>query len=349
MPGVFHEASIDEGGNEFPRFLNRVRTEDPALPSPPPLPRQPWIARGLVLRAGIASAASLAAVALASAAFLATAPSHIAPPVALVEDHDQPRDEVADAVEIVTAFETRLGYAPNLASQLDGQLDAPLDTVAAGAFTATADATTVRTATESADDPVALMILRNLPEKAAFPAGEFGGTGVWVMASGQPDHLVMTPGTDSPAPVITDVEMISRSGQSLGIVQLPLRKSTDAAVAEVATPLKIEANASGSGADEATPLKRRDRLHARKTVKLAHIDVRPKRRIKRGDDALKAKPSDPQAARASDDANGSAGENAPEAKPPGPLTKFFAWLKSGAKKPATEVEQPSALGLAPQE
>ncbi len=352
------------GGNdhEFPRFLNRERSSDPSLPQPPPLPHRAWgkpaiIANNVNLRVVIGACASFGAVAAVTSVLFTNAQYHhvqnyndqyqtallVPPPV---EQRDDVKDVVAPAVEHaiepvienLPVDEARLGYASNLVVQLDALArDAmspdrlALEQLAATAATETASA---RPAPEQHDDAVALMILGNHPGIATVSAGDAGGASA--MAAGEPGPVVMTTVPGLQEAVVAGVEMISQSGQSSSAGEMPIAGSDDRAMAEAAVPPVVVAPEPAANAGDAAPaaatlpVKRQHRQYASKADNSAAADGRAQRRAKRADDALKIKPPHPPTD--SQVPASVAGASTTDEKPAGPLTKFFAWLKSGREK-----------------
>lgn len=346
MYGIAHPPLPGDNEMEWPRFLNREDSSGPEALAPPPLPGTSRLARTLniVKRAPRVSTAAVAVFTMAAAGsavllagVLSTHIPHPAAPAGL--------NEVADALHIVEQLETRLGYAGGLASHvqdiagaIDGEVSAPSASV-----------------TAAAGDDATLVILRDLPTRAMLSASLPVGEGAWSEAAANPDQPVLTP-RDGIDQLLTAsaVEDLS-SGLTLGGLNLDLRDGAVAA-AEQAPAEQVTGSLSDTREAEAKPAKRTRHAHSRRAYKYARADGGRRRHGDRDDDTATAKSAAPSqqetkaatAEAAEKDANG-------EAKPAGPLAKFFAWLKGGSKTQPANVAEPShdsppgGYGLAPQQ
>jgi hypothetical protein len=285
--------------------------------------------------AAITMAAAGSAVLLAGV--LSKHTPHSAPPAGL--------NEVADALQIVEQLETRLGYAGGLAGHVqdfagatDGELSAPS-----------------ATATAAAGDDATLVILRDLPTRAMLSASLLVGESAWAEAAANPNQPVLTP-RDGIDQLLTAsaVEDLS-SGLTLWGLNLDLRDGAVAA-AEQSPAEQVTGSLSDTREAEAKSAKRTRHAHSRRAYRYARADGGRRRHGDRDDDAAIAKSAAPSqqetkaatAEAAEKDANG-------EAKPAGPLAKFFAWLKGGSKtQPASvpeppDTSPPGGYGLVPQQ
>lgn len=327
MSDVSHEASTGESESEFPRFLNRDQPEQPSHLQPPPLPRPP-LRRGVSI-VRFAGATTLCAIAIASAPLLtakrAPEATAVTPPAGRGLQREL-HDDIADAVEIVAALESRLSFGANLPAQSSVP---GADTVAG---------LNVEDTRSAESDPLAVMLMRALPEAVAFPAAAPIGVRVWGAAARNAETVLMSIGGGA-EPVISDSEILARSDFASGADVLP--QSADGGASE-REPVKAAA-ASADGDTAAKPVKRQ-RVHVRKVATVAHDVPRSKRRVRHGDDAYKARNNDPSPVQK----DASTAELEPE-KPAGPISKFFAWLKGGAKKTPAEDDTSTGFGLAPQD
>ncbi|MEQ1672525.1 MAG: hypothetical protein ABL893_16855, partial [Hyphomicrobium sp.] len=207
MSGVSDEASTHERVSEFPRFLNRERAEQ--LAQPPPLPRVPW-RRGVgVVRAAIAGAASLSAIAVTSAALMtaAPAPNVVEPPPPASDVAVGPHDDVADAVAVVAAFESRLGFGVNMPAHYE-RFDDGADASGTGEMTQ-----------GIATDSLASIMLHPLPEAVAFPSGSIAAQSLWVAAAPDDAMVALSLGDGGTHPVITDADTLARTGLTINVVE----------------------------------------------------------------------------------------------------------------------------------
>ena len=334
MSGVAHQAFDGDETNALPRFLSRddgllcrVSGTSGTTLQPPPLPRAPWPVR--VRRLATLALALVVVVPAAMALVAEGGRPKINP--SQPESGAEARDQVTDALQIVAQLEARLGYAGNLAGTY--QEAAASGQPGPNRRDQRAEATVSPTPSSEAPDPVGLLILRNLPESVTFSAGGPVGKGAWAMPAGDPNQLVMTLGDGFDKPVTADVEMISQAGLTLGSLRLELRKDGEAAAVAktVAAPLETGSIAS-TGDDEDKPAKRTRRVRTRNHDTVAHAEGTHKKRVKRV--AIPAKVKVPEAADGDDDKdNSNAAKVEVEQKKPGPLTKFFSWLKGEPKPP----------------
>jgi hypothetical protein len=353
------DGQSDISDAEFPRFLSRGDALDGE-----PVPLAAWRSTltgwrhrvrpiwaqapsgkvvGLALGAmTIGITAFVGAKELAGAAKTATQST----PVTRAQPVSDGGDQVADAVQIVTAFEARLGYASHMSSQIDlthiaSQMSDGLGDQRANAITTEAETVT----DEDRSDAVAALVIRDLPDGITFSTGVSGGASVWVMAAGDSVGLEVVARDGVEPPTSADVDMISRSGIPLGSLRLPLKRQEPQNRADVAAvPLQEPGGNSIDSASAPAQLQRRP-VVKRVVVKQVQVEPQPlpKRVVKRPDDAYrkspgivsKAEPVAPSVPNGKD-----------EEKPTGPISKFIAWLKSGQKK-TDSTESPSALGLRP--
>jgi hypothetical protein len=186
----------EEEPNEFPRFLSRT-DEDTAAFKPPPLPRDRLIVRvcrwtGGALHRHVTLSAALAVVVPAATAFVAHYGSTTTP----APQHQSAfaaHEEVVDAFAIVERFESRLGYARNLAS-LEQAPDAATQ------------ADPLQALLSETSDPAEF----HLPESVTASAGGPVDEKAWTWAATDPALIVMpmgeAPATDeSPAIIVSQV------------------------------------------------------------------------------------------------------------------------------------------------
>jgi hypothetical protein len=256
--------------------------------------------------------------------------------------------EISDALEIVATLEARLGYAQNLAGATQPDISQNL--------AAAPSAHTQDTPGERAD-PVALLILRNLPESVTFSSGSPVGKGAWAMAAGDPNQLTMTLGDGFDKPVNADVEMISHAGLPLGTIRLALRKDGAAPATAEIPPETQAAMTEADDAEPARPGKRTRHVHTHNLDKIADAKTGHKKRVKRVAHPVKSQTTDKAAGKTTGKGNAQTTDTPDETddkdppdtiaktdtpeKKPGPLTKLFSWLKGGAAGSGTATE-PSA-------
>lgn len=316
---------------ELPLFLAR-ELDDRAGIRPPPLPHGAVLNRMRQLLAATPRQAVLAASALAiavpAAALVTAAPWQTAETLP-AETALTGTTEINDALEIVATLESRLGYAQNFAIMTRTGIAQNEDATRTARTQATPGETT---------DPVALLILRNLPDSVTFSSGTPVGKGAWAMAAGDPNQLTMTLGDGFDKQVNAEVEMISHAGVSLGAIRLALRKDGAAPATAEAVSETPDASAEADEAGPAKPAKRTRHARTRSPEKIAAAETPHKKRAKQVDQSAKAETTGkttghttgtPDDTDSKDPPDTIAKAETPEKKP-GPLSKLFSWLTGGA-------------------
>lgn len=357
---VAHEAQHRDGEFDWPLFLTRYDT-DGAPNQPPPLPHGPVIARAIRIWSEAPKLRlCTAAVVFASGAAGLAATAHPPEIAGLSPPHIEiVRTKATAVVPDIGQIEQRLSFTGGLPEQLrDAAASPELTTELAN--NPAIDAVIETAAAEDAD-PVALLILRNLPENTRFVTGAPAGQGEWVMAAGDGDidQLATILGVEFEQPVMADVEMMSRSGLSLGTLRLQLQKDTEEKVAETVSTPQVAAFATEVVKPEVEPAKpavRAKYAQVRKAQKVARAEAREKRRAKRIMDAWKVKKLEPSSDEGTETgaatATAQAGEEAEVKK--GPISKLFTWLKGDTSKTPQDqqvqeedISPPSGLGMFP--
>ena len=349
MSSVAHEAQHRDGEFDWPLFLTRYDT-DGALNQPPPLPHGPVIARA-IRSWSETSKLRLCAVffvfAGGAAALAATAgwpkEAGLSPPrIEIV------RTKAAEVVPATAQIERRLNFTGRWPSHLQDTAAAP--ELATGMVNDPVDDAVIETAAADVADPVALLILRNLPENATFATGAPAGKGEWVMAAGDGDidQLATILGVEFEQPVMADVEMMSRSGLSLGTLRLQLQKDSEEKVAEAVSTPQAAAFATDVEKSEVKPAKpevRSEYVQVRKAQKVARAEARAKRRAKRIMDAWKVKKPEPTSDEETETGTATAQAHDETEEKKGPISKLFTWLKGDKTKTPHDEEDPPPSGL----
>ncbi len=353
MSSVAHEAQHRDGEFDWPLFLTRYDT-DGALNQPPPLPHGPVMAQAIRIwseTSKLRLCAVLFVFAGGAAALAATAgwpkEAGLSPPrIEIV------RTKAAEVVPAIAQIESRLSFSGRLPSHL--QDTASASELATAMTNDPVDDAVIETVAADVADPVALLILRNLPENATFATGAPAGKGEWVMAAGDGDidQLATILGVEFEQPVMADVEMMSRSGLSLGTLRLQLQKDTEEKMAEAVSTPQVAAFATEVEKPEVKPAKpdvRSKDVQVRKAQKVARAEARAKRRAKRIMDAWKVKKPEPTSDEETDTGTAAAQADDEAEEKKGPISKLFTWLKGDtAKTPHVEEDPPpSGLGMFP--
>jgi hypothetical protein len=357
MSSIAHEAQHRNGEFDWPLFLTRDDA-DGGPNQPPPLPHGPVIARAIRI---LSETPKLRLCAMSfvfaggAAAVAATAgwpqDAGLTPPrIEIV------RTRATAVVPAIEQVEQRLNFSGPLPSYFQ---DAESNSILANAMTNDpVDDEVIVSAAAEAADPVALLILRNLPENTSFATGAPGGKGEWVMAAGDGDidQLATILRVEFEQPVMADVEMMSRSGLSLGTLRLQLQKGVEEKVAEVVSTPQVAAFSTEVEKPEVKPAKpaaQRKLVQVRKAQKVARAEAHETRRTKRIMDAWKVKKPEPTSdgEAGTDTVTAQSDSEAEEKK--GPISKLFSWLKGDkSKTPQDESHDavdppPSGLGMFP--
>ena len=176
MSSVAHEAQHRDGEFDWPLFLTRYDT-DGALNQPPPLPHGPVMAQAIRIwseTSKLRLCAVLFVFAGGAAALAATAgwpkEAGLSPPrIEIV------RTKAAEVVPAIAQIESRLSFSGRLPSHL--QDTASASELATAMTNDPVDDAVIETVAADVADPVALLILRNLPENATFATGAPAGKG----------------------------------------------------------------------------------------------------------------------------------------------------------------------------
>lgn len=345
MKSSFEESTEAGAEAEFPRFLTSVHAEAaPVLLT--------WAAHAnSALHAGLTAAS--ASVALLSSAYLAPEGTHRAStvlpvavmPVRIVRQEEPDHD-----------LESRLSYAASLQGHLSAMKEMPPPVaVALEQPDILRDQPPSQLSMSSGDsaEPAALLIVHNLPETVTFADGVPAGIGVWAIGGQDAKEL---PGAlkDGPAAAVdASVELISGAGVKLGDQSVVLPAAADMVLDTVApaVPSAQETIVAQEVKPPDKPIKRKRRVHVRKTTpdvaeaqkEEEKSKPRAKRRKRMAEDAYRNPKPSPRKAIGEDAA---APQEAPEDgddKPPGPVAKFFTWLKGDSKsdqKPDEEAVRP---------
>lgn len=326
------QASHADEPAAFPLFLSR--DEQVTAIKPPPLTAETMLLRFYKLT-GVTPAVFTKAVLGCVAALppvIALVTTSSSPTIAPPSRHlaEMTRNDVAEALQVVELFEARAGFAGRL-TMLRQDPAVQLDK---------SQSTTSASATVAADpvppDPVALVIVRNLPQTVSFSSGQSAGPGAWAIAAADLGLSGAAFGDGLDAPVAIDVEMISQAGVLLAELCMELRQDgmppspLSLLGAEIAAPV-----AQAAPDDEALPKKptRHARTHPRTTI--AHADTGAKKHVRRTREIVKA-PADDDATEqtAESVANADAGAQ----NKPGMVKKFFTWLKGNKNDPEAQAE-----------
>jgi hypothetical protein len=328
MPSHSRQTLGGELSNEFPRFLSR-QVEDNAAFKPPPLPRDPlWVQVCRLMsaapRPNVLVAAALSLAVPAAAAIVIEGgwgqDQALQPPSGFAA-----RDEVADAIQIVEQFESRLGYAPNLASLAQG-------TDTAG------PADSLQNLISGVSNPAEFHFPENVTASAGGPVDEKA----WTWAASDPAQIAMSL---SDTQTKAEIEDLLQDDLSAGA--LPAGASVDNETAAMAAIVVSQVTgASITSGDAGVPPKLQTfivRTRAIDTVASAE-GVR-KKRVKRAKDAAKDLGKDLAHAKtleAADqvdrrDDTAIMAHNSGEVKKPGVFAKMFSWLKgSKASQPGDD-------------
>lgn len=253
---------------EFPRFLNRgaAGADLPAVMKTPALPKERLLrlladardSKHMALAQFIAPGlAAIALFGLVAAAILSPSARQPVPEPVPAKNPNVLAEQMADAFALVSVFEARVAYAPALAEHLQEKAEAK--------ETGGADTETVApTSTWEMSNSIGLLVLRNLPEKATLLTGAQAGPGAWAIPTDRTDQLMTVLGDGFDKPVVADVEMVSRSGLSLGTLRLQLLKPEAAqAMAAASAAAEQAAVAEAERAAKASARKKKRRRLAR--------------------------------------------------------------------------------------
>lgn len=328
--------------SEFPRFLTSS-VRDEALPSV-----INWAAQlESATRAGLIATASV--VALGTHAFLAPEGSahHAAAipkvdvmPVRIVRQTSEPAPD-ADADT------RRLSYA----SRMQDHLTSVREVTVADASILQADVAQDVPPNDLIKDetaqpePASLLLVRNIPQGVTFQDGIAAGIGVWAIGAQTPEELVAAVKDAPSEPVAAEVEQINGAGVTLSTRTLTLQPKAPSVPLAAVEPSQQETVTAEEVAARAKPQLRKQVAHVRKKVAVVEEAAeepppRPKvkKRKRRGDDAYRPARSPPPEQAPADDV-----AEAQDDKP-GPIAKFFTWLKGGNAKPGEdEAEKPAQM------
>jgi hypothetical protein len=347
MPDAADQTLIGDEHSALPRFLSRDETDRGSI-VPPPLPRDAWLVRVRRLTGATPRRAATVFIAVcvlvpATAAFVTGGGRGKVetPPLVSAVSY---RDEVGEASPSDAVFEARLGYAGNLATiHLDM---AALDQSGPSAGEQQASAEPPPTQPSETGDSIAFELPAYLTSSPREPVGEEA----WAVAARDPDQVVVILRDGVENAPSADAEMFLGPGVTLGWLDQAVRKDIEAAATpSVVAPGATEPQATASVVEtdeaEAKPSARPRHAHHRSHSKVARAD----RGLKsRAGDQWDAKVIDANATEAQKQSGDSVAKDETGEKKPGVLTKFFAWLKSGAAKSSGGDEPGTRMGLSPQ-
>lgn len=362
MPDMSNETLLGDLEIALPLFLSRPDATLPAALRPPPLPiaYRMRSAGFRVLRSGrgalglsvIAGAAGLACLALPAVPRVA---QYVDAKPALVEAPRPMRSRLSQALAMVAELEARLAFGVSFGDHLDSAdaIRAVPENAASALAAAMAsgregDASSDAPQGTAGDqeDPVALMVLRDLPANAILREGAGAGDGTWAVAAASMDALTGALGEGFDSPVAVDIEMVSQAGVTLRTMHVTLQKDAAAAVAEAApgeamlstgsiTSDGPDTSAQSQEVQKEKPAKRRQvRRRAISKGDVALDEKRPRRGVRSAGDNSRA-----QIARARAMAVGA--QNGDEEDKPGFFAKFVGWFKGSSSSEAEPAESAS--------
>lgn len=329
MPAQFDETWDEETGRELPRFLS-------TQPAEAARSRVSLAAVGMKL-ARYGTIAATAGAAICSSAYLAPENAmrraDVSANIELMPVRIVRQDSLAD-----TALHERLSFARHFQMQrLGGPVSSPSTAPeTTGSIEQVAVADDDVSSLPAVQEPVSLLLVRNLPEGTAFAEGVAAGLGVWAVG-GQDAKEILAIVAKAPAqPVTADVDLIAASGATLSSqkIDIPAADTTPPVPVAAVSPLTVQ---EASVTAESSPLKPVKRHHRPRARTFAHATAsadanddglapKLKRKKRSVDDAYRnPKPAAPQVKTAQRDS-----ESIKE-EPQGPIAKFFAWLKGGAQ------------------
>lgn len=360
MPGETHDTLAGADPEAFPRFLAR-EAQDADGEKPPPLPRLPRIGRTALARIILGTARvghggivhGLAVACLSGLSLFATVAAeqrtqlagvHVAPPP-LVR---APREDGA-GLDDVESVEEHARYGQHIQSYLAGREEHP------GGALLKADALSPEADTAgelppealhgAQDEAVALLIVHGVPASVTFLDGAQAGIGSWAIAGQDPAELALAIKEGPGAETTASVEMMSAAGVSLATRSIAFHKAQGVGIPPSAaapqTPAKAVRAAESSAAGEKRSFRNKSVVNARKAFKVALEERKAKRRARRVQDAYRAEKMKEQAA--ADEA--AVKKDAASEDQPGPVGKFFNWIKGGgssATQQAADAPEPPA-------
>ena len=371
MPDMSNEMLLGDLEIALPLFLSRPSANLPAALRPPPLPigyrlrnagiRVLLSRRGALGLGAVAGAVGLAYLALPAVPGVA---QYVDAKPALVEAPRPMRSRLSQALAMVAELEARLAFGVNFGDHLDAA-DAirPVPKSAASALAAAmasgseggASSDNLQAAAGDEEEPVALMVLRNLPANTALREGAAAGDGTWAIPVTRMDALPGALGEGFDGPVAVDVEMVSQAGVTLRTMHVTLQKDAAAAIAEAApgeamlstgsiTSDMPDASAQSQEIQKEKPAKRRHQARRRaiSTSDVASDEKRPRRGARNADAWSASIPrgnARAQVARTRAMAVGA--QNAEEEAKPGLIAKFVGWFKGSSSDAAEPMESAS--------
>jgi len=371
MPDMSNEMLLGDLEIALPLFLSRPSANLPAALRPPPLPigyrlrnagiRVLLSRRGALGLGAVAGAVGLAYLALPAVPGVA---QYVDAKPALVEAPRPMRSRLSQALAMVAELEARLAFGVNFGDHLDAA-DAirPVPESAASALAAAmasgseggASSDNLQAAAGDEEEPVALMVLRNLPANTALREGAAAGDGTWAIPVTRMDALPGALGEGFDGPVAVDVEMVSQAGVTLRTMHVTLQKDAAAAIAEAApgeamlstgsiTSDMPDASAQSQEIQKEKPAKRRHQARRRaiSTSDVASDEKRPRRGARNADAWSASIPrgnARAQVARTRAMAVGA--QNAEEEAKPGLIAKFVGWFKGSSSDAAEPMESAS--------
>ena len=371
MPDMSNEMLLGDLEIALPLFLSRPSANLPAALRPPPLPigyrlrnagiRVLLSRRGALGLGAVAGAVGLAYLALPAVPGVA---QYVDAKPALVEAPRPMRSRLSQALAMVAELEARLAFGVNFGDHLDAA-DAirPVPESAASALAAAmasgseggASSDNLQAAAGDEEEPVALMVLRNLPANTALREGAAAGDGTWAIPVTGMDALPGALGEGFDGPVAVDVEMVSQAGVTLRTMHVTLQKDAAAAIAEAApgeamlstgsiTSDMPDASAQSQEIQKEKPAKRRHQARRRaiSTSDVASDEKRPRRGARNADAWSASIPrgnARAQVARTRAMAVGA--QNAEEEAKPGLIAKFVGWFKGSSSDAAEPMESAS--------
>ncbi len=384
----------------FPQFLTRSSPDLNADSAPDqPTDAHGWQMFALDRRWTIAAALALGVTGLSAAVLVVgnrssyavappTAPSQIAPKIERIAVRATRVTVAASAAE----KETRVGYASNMVAALSAsqnsnsgeqtsaapppaepptvsadapQPSAPLLETASISLPSVSASVAEAGEIFSTADPIAMLVIRNLPAGVTFKDGVEAGDGAWALPSGDPSQLVTSLEGDLSGPVTADIDMVSRSGATRGSVRVQLSKTDGEVELETLPSLSLgqvspepaEAKETADNEEKAEEqedvakpsLRPRQRAQKRqsevksRSEQVAEETAAPKRKSKRrhasrGSDAYKTTRNYPNAAPRvyGRSYNRDAVDPNMDEQPKGPLSKFFSWMQVDSKPPPAD-------------
>ena len=179
----------------------------------------------------------------------------------------------------------------------------------------------------SEPEPVSLLIVRNLPERATLSDGVPAGIGTWAIGGQDPGEIAGAIEGGLEEAVTAQVDLIGPSGATLATRAIELPAKVRVAGLQTRDTLAVAANGALSATKKLGPKRRAAAFKRKASVETAQeVPQRPKRRKRNTDDAYRA-----QAAKS--EAKVEAQKTPVEEQ--GAFAKFFSMFTSGSSTSST--------------